>query len=55
MFFATWGLIWLRRKLTHGKIKRARRDLVPVYGDNSHLRYGDEEMRLGRVKRPNEF
>ncbi|GAM37842.1 hypothetical protein TCE0_033f08101 [Talaromyces pinophilus] len=56
VFFATWGLIWLRRKLTHGKIKRSRRDLAPVYGDNSHLRgLRDEEMRMGRIKRPNEF
>lgn len=56
VFFVTWGLIWLRRKLTQGKIKRARRDLAPVYGDNSHLRRGEVEMPLGRrVKGPNEF
>lgn len=63
LFLVSWVLIWLRRRLTGGKVKRARRDHSFVYPDgNNYTNHNDQlnaapmSMEAGyHSKRPNNF
>ncbi|OKL59566.1 hypothetical protein UA08_05109 [Talaromyces atroroseus] len=53
IFLVTWVCIWLRQRLTGGRIKRARRDRTLIYSSNNNGNYNAQPDFI--TKGPNEF